>query len=474
MTRTTSRIAAFTSAALIIGALSTAHAEDAPGLEIGGFVGYHVFNDNNELGQVDVPDADSPDSTVAFGLRVGYGIIKMSKLLLGVEGEFALMPTTTRRTGASVFPLVWRGQAYATYDTGGRIRPFAVLGFGASTSTSSSDTRAIENDTDFVWHGGVGAKLALTGDFGVRIDGRILFPPSSASEFVTTDLELLVGFYKTFGHTPAKQAPQPEPVPHAAAPTDSDGDGLTDDEDKCPNEPEDMDQFEDEDGCPDADNDKDGIPDTRDTCPNDPETKNGVDDEDGCPETDTDGDGLVGSADKCPERPEDKDGFEDTDGCPDPDNDKDGVLDPNDKCPAKPETMNGFEDEDGCPDVLPKKIKRFTGVIKGIRFRTGSAKLRASSFRVLRKAVKLLEEFPALRLTISGHTDNRGARAMNVTLSQKRADSVKAYLVKKGVAADRIVAKGIGPDKPIASNKRWAGRARNRRVEFAPITGAQK
>jgi hypothetical protein len=65
---------------------------------------------------------------------------------------------------------------------------------------------------------------------------------------------------------------------------DRDGDGIPDDVDKCPDEPEDFDGFEDEDGCPDPDNDKDGIPDVADKCPNEPETVNGVEDEDGCPD----------------------------------------------------------------------------------------------------------------------------------------------------------------------------------------------
>ena len=65
---------------------------------------------------------------------------------------------------------------------------------------------------------------------------------------------------------------------------DSDGDGINDDADKCPDEPEDKDGFEDEDGCPDPDNDKDSIPDVSDKCPNEPETINGIDDDDGCPD----------------------------------------------------------------------------------------------------------------------------------------------------------------------------------------------
>ncbi len=149
---------------------------------------------------------------------------------------------------------------------------------------------------------------------------------------------------------------------------DNDGDGILNQHDKCIDIPEDLDQFEDEDGCPDADNDKDNVCDPwvaeksqleqyKDTCsgidkcPNAAETKNGFEDEDGCPDYDKDGDGIFDENDKCPENPEDIDGFEDEDGCPDVDNDKDGVLDEFDKCPLIPEDIDGFEDEEGCPDA---------------------------------------------------------------------------------------------------------------------------
>jgi OmpA-OmpF porin, OOP family len=135
---------------------------------------------------------------------------------------------------------------------------------------------------------------------------------------------------------------------------DNDGDRFLDTGDKCPNEAEDMDGFEDTDGCPDLDNDKDGIPDERDACRDQPETKNGFKDEDGCPDqADSDADGVPDAVDKCPNEPEDTDGFEDTDGCPDVDNDKDGIPDAADECSEEPETMNGFEDTNGCPDENP-------------------------------------------------------------------------------------------------------------------------
>jgi hypothetical protein len=133
---------------------------------------------------------------------------------------------------------------------------------------------------------------------------------------------------------------------------DNDNDGVPDAQDKCPNAAEDMDQFEDEDGCPDPDNDKDGIPDLNDACPNAAEDGRGKRPHDGCPSTaeDADGDGIPDATDKCPDEPEDKDGFQDEDGCPDPDNDNDGIPDGFDNCPNDPEDMDGFEDEDGCPD----------------------------------------------------------------------------------------------------------------------------
>jgi len=132
---------------------------------------------------------------------------------------------------------------------------------------------------------------------------------------------------------------------------DDDHDGIPDRADRCPREAEDRDGFEDVDGCPDPDNDGDGVPDVRDHCPNQPETDNGVGDADGCPDvSDRDGDGVQDQVDRCPDEAEDRDGFEDTDGCPDIDNDKDGIIDSRDACPNQPETLNDTDDEDGCPD----------------------------------------------------------------------------------------------------------------------------
>ena len=139
---------------------------------------------------------------------------------------------------------------------------------------------------------------------------------------------------------------------------DNDLDTILDSSDKCPMKAEDADGFEDTDGCPEFDNDKDGINDDGDRCPDKAETMNGFQDEDGCPDAkDTDLDGVTDDADKCIDEVEDTDGFADEDGCPDPDNDGDGVPDTTDECGDEAETMNGFQDEDGCPDEAPKGFK---------------------------------------------------------------------------------------------------------------------
>ncbi len=135
--------------------------------------------------------------------------------------------------------------------------------------------------------------------------------------------------------------------------------------------------------------------------------------------------------------------------------------------------MNGYQDEDGCPDEIPAALKKFTGVIKGINFKTGSAEITKDSHTVLDNAVQVLVDYPDVKLEIGGHTDNVGKAEFNRELSQKRADSVKTYLVGKGISADRLTAVGYGMDKPITSNKTAKDKAQNRRTEFTLLTGAK-
>jgi hypothetical protein len=132
---------------------------------------------------------------------------------------------------------------------------------------------------------------------------------------------------------------------------DFDKDGLLGNWDACPHQAEDLDAWQDEDGCPDLDNDEDLVLDSLDECKFIPEDRDGFQDEDGCPDNNNDLDSLNDNEDKCPNLPEDYDGFLDFDGCPDYDNDRDKIVDSLDACPFEPEDKDDFEDEDGCPDT---------------------------------------------------------------------------------------------------------------------------
>lgn len=287
------------------------------------------------------------------------------------------------------------------------------------------------------WSSSAGLGAGLTGGYGAA-DFRALL---------------------SIGYTPAEEEVDGEPK-------DSDGDGLLDRDDDCPDEPEDKDSFEDEDGCPDPDNDGDGVLDVDDKCPN----TAGLAEAEGCQPGDRDGDGIDDLTDSCPDEPEDKDGFEDEDGCADNDNDRDGVLDPDDKCPTEKEVINGFEDEDGCPDEGETKVQVTRDrivILDKVYFDTSKAVIKERSFDVLQQVASVMKANPQIKkLSIEGHTDSRGDDDDNMQLSQRRAEAVREFLINKGIAADRLVAKGFGETKPVATNDTKDGRAQNRRVEF--------
>jgi OOP family OmpA-OmpF porin len=458
----------------IAASASVAHAN----VEIGGTAGIHVFSTDNELGVPDVDAAPSERNSALFGLRLGY----MFNDMLGVEGEFGVIPSESRTLTFDIWNVTYRGHLIAQFraaDPAVKMVPFVLFGGGATAIVNSGNEDIVGKDTDAALYAGVGAKYRVDNGWGLRADARILFPPSSTGNGPTVDFEALLSIYKEFGRKVVEKA-----VEQPKGPNDTDGDGITDDADKCPNEAEDKDGFQDDDGCPDNDNDGDGVPDASDKCAMEPEDKDGYQDDDGCPEADNDGDGLPDSADKCPNEAEDKDGFQDDDGCPDPDNDGDGVPDGQDKCVDQPETKNGYQDDDGCPDEIPQKVKQFTGVIQGINFKTNDASLLPASNKTLDKAVAVLKEFTDLKLEIQGHTDDQpikagGKFADNKALSQARAETVKAYFVSKGIEEGRLTAIGYGSDKPITDpaglkgGKLNAARAKNRRVEFQLVSNLQ-
>ena len=268
--------------------------------------------------------------------------------------------------------------------------------------------------------------------------------------------------------------------------SDSDGDGTRDSQDMCPTTPGDPLRM----GCPQSDTDRDGIEDALDTCTTEP----GATAYQGCPLRDRDRDGIEDALDSCLEEPgpsesrgcplkdRDKDGIEndqdvcpdepgppERQGCPEEDSDKDGVPNRVDVCPQHP----GVGANLGCPEhefplvaIAPRAIDLHAKVY----FEASQANIQQRSFAVLDWVARVMREHPEIpRVEVAAHTDDKGFADQLRLLSQQRAEKVRRYLIDKGVAPERLVARGYGPDRPIDSNAISIGRENNRRVEFKII-----
>lgn len=356
---------------------------------------------------------------------------------------------------------------------------------------------------------GTGLIVPIVGPLSFRTDVRGVFTGAAADDLYKepyVDFEWTAGLAVKFDLA-----------------KDTDKDGIPDKSDLCISDPEDVDSFEDMDGCPDPDNDSDGVEDVNDGCPIDAEDMDGWEDADGCPDPDNDGDGLLDGDDTCP----DEAGTQATGGCPDrdgdliadeqdvcpddaglpefigcPDTDGDGLPDPDDECPTEVGPIESFgcpdndvdrvpNYRDACPDkAVPSDVdaKRSDGcparvyVAKGsiqitetIYFASGKDVIRSSSYGLLNDIAAVLNKYPEIKqVRVEGHTDSSGNDDANMALSKARAAAVVAYLTDKGdVDAARLTSEGYGETQPVADNKTSAGRAKNRRVAFTIVDQAQ-
>jgi outer membrane protein OmpA-like peptidoglycan-associated protein len=302
-------------------------------------------------------------------------------------------------------------RAGAAYDASARVRVFGALGAGLAEGFGTPDWRAL-----------VGLRLATSSAAG------------------------------------------PAPLPRVV---DSDRDGIMDPEDRCVAEPETKNGFRDGDGCPDnADPDDDKLVGDADACPLEAEDLDGFTDTDGCPDPDNDGDTILDIEDSCP----DVAGVVEARGCPDPDRDGDTVRDRVDNCPDEP----GVVENQGCKakqrvKIVGNKIE----ILDIVYFALNRATIERRSLSLLDEVARVIAAHPEItKVRAEGHTDDQGDDAYNKDLSQRRADAVRAYLVKKGLAPERLEAVGFGEEQPKADNTTKAGRATNRRVEFT-ILGAE-
>ena len=281
---------------------------------------------------------------------------------------------------------------------------------------------------------------------------------------VSIGLQATIGIDLAFGEVdPSAVEEEPEPEP---TDDDRDGDRILNINDSCPDDAEDIDGYEDEDGCPEADNDGDGIEDSADACPREAEDMDDYEDQDGCPERDNDGDGVPDVDDQCPLEV----GVGIAQGCPEPDTDGDGVVDRMDNCPAEA----GPAENHGCVEEQFVEIQEDRLVITDkIYFRTNRDVIERRSYTLLAQLASVLNSHPNIaHVRIEGHTDSRGRASHNQRLSERRARAVMDHLIRRGdVDASRLEAHGYGSQRPIVENAESdEDHARNRRVEFVIVT----
>ncbi len=487
---------------LLLTALTSSQALAAdPAIELGAHAGVIVFDG---LDQLNTSWYLTPRLGFWFNRNVGLEVdVGLSTGAADVEGHgFLAVAPQLQFVGS---PLAGKDKAPV----------LPIITFGAGVMYKSLDDAGVRG-TDYastrlegLASFGTGLLVPIVGPLHFRTDLRMIVtgaPGTDQYRYPFIDFTWTAGFGVNL-----------------SVAKDADKDKIPDKKDACPSEAEDVDLFEDADGCPESDNDKDGVPDLSDACPNEAEDVDTFEDADGCPDPDNDRDSIPDVDDVCPLEA----GTVETSGCPDadgdliadaddacpevaglpqfsgcPDTDGDGLADPDDECPteAGPETSFGCPDDDSdrvpnyrdaCPtkpvpanvdptqsDGCPAKVYVTADalqILDRVYFDTGKDTIQKKSFPLLDEIAAILVKYPAiLKVQVEGHTDDVGDDAKNLTLSQARAESVVKYLSGKGVEASRLVAMGFGETKPIADNKTSAGKAENRRVAFTILEQAKR
>lgn len=301
-----------------------------------------------------------------------------------------------------------------------RVSPYLKVGIGGT----SNDYRSIPSENTLAWNYGVGflADLARRPEAGTNLQlrgevfGRSDLDDSNPNGEEKHDLLAGIGLQYSWG-APIVRAAETRTI------GDADGDGVTDDVDQCPGT-----------------------------------VAGAAVDARGC-ELDSDGDGVVDRLDKCPGTP--AGAKVDANGC-ELDTDGDGVVDREDRCP---DTRKGDRvDAVGCSYSLRLEVY----------FDTDSAVVKPESYADLDRAVELVKRDPAVRGRIEGHTDSVGSDVYNQRLSERRANSVRQYLVSRGVPPETVTAVGVGEAQPEADNSTAEGRALNRRVLLVRTDGSSQ
>ncbi len=381
--------------------------------QVGAFLGPRIFSQHSALGYIDgEPAHPMLENGVAFGARVAK---QFGLPWLFPELELAFSPTkTTTPMGAIAANIYWldpRVQVRFELMPGRRIEPFVFVGGGAPIALSSA---RMTLNSGVIGEGYLGGGVRINTDkgFAFRADARLAMIPGENPPLLGYEVEVNIGIDIHLGE---KRATPASEVPVNAPPADRDGDGIPDARDKCPDRPEDMDGFEDEDGCPDIDND---------------------------------GDHVLDIADKCPLQPETMNGFEDDDGCPD-------TVPPD--VEALKGTIEGLIYADGETAVRESAQRSIQNIAKVMAAHP--------SIKVVLIGHTDDREAKAFATPAPGQPAPDIA-SIATQLAHGRAEAVRQALVTAGVPQGRIVVDGVGAEDPVADNGTAKGRLANRRVEI--------
>lgn len=387
-----------------------------------GLAGHYYHPDDDRNGK------DGSGGSLTFGMPLqGSEVFSLEGLIYGSFVDDPTPAALNEQLGAGI-------DLRALLSQNRFLTPFVLMGVGVTQTNLAADDHA-----DAYINAGLGALLPMgSSGFALRTDARAvgIFDSETTPDEFVTDYRVSLGLeYRFDADVPATPAaiPAAEPAPAEIAAADN----------------------------PVVDSDQDGVPDALDECP---DSAPGVQvDAKGClvvppPPPDSDKDGVLNDADQCPETAA---GIRvDAKGCA-LDLDADGVMNDEDACA---DTAAGLKvDAKGC-------VVTQTLVLNSILFASASADLLDESKLILDGIASSLQGQPSTYVLIIGHTDALGTQASNLTLSQQRADTVRGYLISRGVNGDRLESEGYGEFNPVASDETEEGRAKNRRVEFRIAT----
>lgn len=365
--------------------------------------GFYIFPSVGYFFLDNERDADNaPEATFAAGYQFNRR--------WSTEAAYGVFSSESNLTGKDIDGSYYHLDGLYFLNDDDVLQPYLVAGIG----NMDLDIEGSDNDDETSYNAGAGFKRHLTEQLALRAEARMFYGNDSNAK----DLLLNVGVVYLFGA--GASSSYAEEVAY-----DSDGDGVLDRDDQCPNTP--AGEEVDGQGCQVKvmmlDHDADGIEDSLDKCPNTPAGY--PVDEKGCA-LDSDGDGIADGADQCPDT----------------------------KAGAK-------VDAKGCYEKLKETVTQTLNV----EFPNNSAVVPEAYKTEIAELAVFMRAYPESKVTIEGHTDDRGAAAYNQSLSEKRAEAIKAVLIEEhDIDAGRVDAVGYGEEKPIADNGTSAGRSKNRRV----------